>query len=60
MPGTGKTTIIIFLIKFLISKGKNILLTSYTNLAIDHILLKLDEIGVDFLRLGRFIIINYY
>lgn len=53
MPGTGKTTTLAFIIKVLVSKGKTILLTSYTHNAVDNVLLKLSEIGVDFIRLGR-------
>ncbi len=40
MPGTGKTHLISILIKTLYDKGKKILLTSYTNTAVDHILSK--------------------
>lgn len=53
MPGTGKTTLIAHLIKDLSSKGKSVLLCSYTNSAVDNILLKLKGLGVDFLRVGN-------
>lgn len=43
MPGTGKTTAIAQLVRFLVSKGKSVLLTSYTHTAVDNILLKLTE-----------------
>lgn len=52
MPGTGKTTLVAHMIKMLVAAGKTVLLTSYTNSAVDNILLKLKEHGVDFLRIG--------
>lgn len=52
MPGTGKTTVIAFLIKMLVAAKKTVLLTSYTNSAVDNILLKVKEYGIDFLRIG--------
>ena len=53
MPGTGKTSTIVQAIKGLIAQGKSMLLTSYTNSAVDNVLLKLLQEGVHFLRLGR-------
>lgn len=53
MPGTGKTTLIAHLIKRLSMEGKSVLLCSYTNSAVDNILLKLKDLGVDFLRIGN-------
>jgi DNA replication ATP-dependent helicase Dna2 len=53
MPGTGKTTTIAFIIRLLVEEKKTVLLTSYTHTAVDNVLLKLLEIKVDFLRLGR-------
>ncbi|EPQ30832.1 uncharacterized protein PFL1_01730 [Pseudozyma flocculosa PF-1] len=41
MPGTGKTTTVAELIKLLVSRGKSVLLTSYTHSAVDTILRKL-------------------
>lgn len=52
MPGTGKTTVIAHLIRILSSQNKSVLLTSYTNSAVDNILLKVKDLGVDFLRVG--------
>ncbi|GEQ69034.1 hypothetical protein JCM33374_g2705 [Metschnikowia sp. JCM 33374] len=52
MPGTGKTTVIAYLIKMLVAAKKTVLLTSYTNSAVDNILLKVKEYDVDFLRVG--------
>lgn len=53
MPGTGKTSTIVQAIKGLVAQGKGVLLTSYTNSAVDNVLLKLLQEGVHFLRLGR-------
>lgn len=53
MPGTGKTTTIAYIIKILVEKGKSILLTSYTHTAVDNLLLKLQEIDIEFVRLGK-------
>lgn len=53
MPGTGKTTTIVRLIAHLASKGKTVLLTSYTHSAVDTICRKLlKEEGINLLRLG--------
>ncbi|GAX73854.1 hypothetical protein CEUSTIGMA_g1304.t1 [Chlamydomonas eustigma] len=43
MPGTGKTSTIVSMIRALLSAGRTILVTSYTNSAVDNILLKLIE-----------------
>ncbi|ORZ07887.1 DNA replication factor Dna2-domain-containing protein, partial [Absidia repens] len=53
MPGTGKTMTTAELIKVLVGQGKSVLLTAYTHNALDNILLKLVEQGVDILRLGN-------
>ncbi|KAG9112793.1 Tripartite DNA replication factor [Ceratobasidium sp. 392] len=53
MPGTGKTTMVAELIKELARRGKSVLLTSYTNSAVDTILLKLLDVEFDILRLGN-------
>lgn len=53
MPGTGKTTVIAELIKMLVKSRKSVLLTSYTNSAVDNILLKVKEYDIDFLRIGN-------
>ncbi|EJS43392.1 dna2p [Saccharomyces arboricola H-6] len=52
MPGTGKTTVIAEIIKILVSKGKSVLLTSYTHSAVDNILIKLNETSINIMRLG--------
>eukprot|EP00850_Spirogloea_muscicola_P003650 SM000015S01150 [mRNA] locus=s15:37809:45597:- [translate_table: standard] len=53
MPGTGKTVTIMHAVCALVERGQSVLLSSYTNSALDNILMKLKEKGVDFLRLGR-------
>lgn len=52
MPGTGKTTTIAHIIRALVSQGKSVLLTSYTHTAVDNILLKIRNDGINILRLG--------
>src|SRR2546423_10550490 len=52
MPGTGKTTTIAHIIRALVTQGKSVLLTSYTHTAVDNILLKLRDDGIDILRIG--------
>jgi len=52
MPGTGKTTTIVEIIKILVSRGCRILLTSYTHSAVDTILRKFTDSDVSVLRLG--------
>lgn len=53
MPGTGKTTTITALIEILIKNNKKVLITSYTNTAVDNILLKLQSKNIDFYRIGN-------
>eukprot|EP00794_Sanderia_malayensis_P004887 gene4887-5527_t len=53
MPGTGKTTTIACIVKGLVALGKTVLITSYTHSAVDNILLKVKEMNLDFLRLGK-------
>lgn len=54
VPGAGKTTAIVGMIKALAAVGKRVLLVSYTNAAVDHVMLKLISGGFEnFLRLGR-------
>eukprot|EP01043_Picozoa_sp_COSAG02_P044224 COSAG02_NODE_3931_length_6026_cov_24.896575_6_plen_549_part_00 len=52
MPGTGKTTTIARLVQVLARGQKSVLLTSFTNAAVDNVLLKLKAHGQDFLRIG--------
>ena len=53
MPGTGKTTTIARLVAVLVAQGQSVLLTAFTNTAVDNILLKLQDLGSEFIRLGR-------
>lgn len=53
LPGTGKTSTIATAIKALLDSGKSVLVTSYTNSAVDNILVKLVAMEVPILRLGR-------
>ncbi|KAJ4842556.1 hypothetical protein Tsubulata_008498 [Turnera subulata] len=53
MPGTGKTSTMVHAVKALLMRGASILLTSYTNSAVDNLLIKLKAQGIDFLRIGR-------
>ncbi|KAF7732134.1 Tripartite DNA replication factor [Apophysomyces ossiformis] len=53
MPGTGKTTTTACLIKELVDRKKSVLVTAYTHTALDNVLLKVRESGVDVLRLGN-------
>ncbi|KAL0429394.1 UNVERIFIED_CONTAM: DNA replication ATP-dependent helicase/nuclease JHS1 [Sesamum radiatum] len=54
MPGTGKTSTMVHAVKALLMRGASILLTSYTNSAVDNLLLKLKTQGIDFIRIGRY------
>ena len=55
MPGSGKTTMTVALVRLLVKMGKSVLLTSYTHSAVDNLLLKLLQTAEEpyFLRLGR-------
>ena len=53
MPGAGKTCTLVAAIKALVAAGRSVLLSAYTNSAVDNVLLKLVEAGVAFVRLGR-------
>ncbi|GAV87672.1 Cas_Cas4 domain-containing protein/Dna2 domain-containing protein/AAA_11 domain-containing protein/AAA_12 domain-containing protein [Cephalotus follicularis] len=53
MPGTGKTSTMVHAVKALLMRGSSILLTSYTNSAVDNLLIKLKAQAVDFVRIGR-------
>ncbi len=53
-PGTGKTSTIVHAVRALLAAGASVLITAYTNSAVDNVLLKLAEAGVQgFVRLGR-------
>lgn len=53
MPGTGKSTCIVFLVRVLVAMGRSVLLSSYTNSALDNLLIKLSEFKVDLVRIGN-------
>jgi len=53
MPGSGKSTTIVGLIRLLAGMGQSVLLVAYTNSAVDTVLTKLQEHEKQFLRLGR-------
>lgn len=46
LPGTGKTSTLAFITRLLAAQGKRVLITSYTNSAVDNVALKLVEKGV--------------
>ncbi|KAI8384352.1 DNA replication factor Dna2-domain-containing protein [Radiomyces spectabilis] len=52
MPGTGKTTTTAHIIKALADQKKSVLLTAYTHTALDNVLVKIREAGIDVLRLA--------
>lgn len=53
MPGTGKTTTIAIIVLVLYLLGKSVLVTAYTHTAVDNLLIKLRDFGVNtFVRLG--------
>ena len=55
MPGTGKSSTLAFAIRSLVSKGHRVLITSYTHSAVDTLVTKLKDSGMDqstILRLG--------
>ncbi|TMW88814.1 hypothetical protein EJD97_018033 [Solanum chilense] len=58
MPGTGKTSTMVYAVKALLMRGSSILLTSYTNSAVDNLLLKLKSQGIDFIRIGRYEVVH--
>ncbi|XP_020229292.1 DNA replication ATP-dependent helicase/nuclease DNA2 isoform X2 [Cajanus cajan] len=58
MPGTGKTSTLVHAVKALLIRGASILLTAYTNSAVDNLLIKLKAQGIDFIRIGRHEVVN--
>lgn len=53
MPGAGKTTTLVELIRILAERGCNILVASYTHSAVDNLLVRLQDTGVPVLRIGN-------
>ena len=58
MPGTGKTTVIAELVRTLVSRGKTVLVASYTHSAVDTILMKLSRMGGEDAKGGGFEILR--
>ena len=53
LPGAGKSATLAATVKALVDMGKSVLITSHTHNAVDNILTRLPEVGVDdFLRVG--------
>ena len=44
-PGSGKTSTIVALVQCLVAIGKSVLLTAYTNSAVDNMLLRLKKVS---------------
>ncbi|KAG1146031.1 hypothetical protein G6F37_003597 [Rhizopus arrhizus] len=53
MPGTGKTTTTAEIIKYLVGMNKTILVAAFTHTALDNVLSKVRDQGMDVLRLGN-------
>lgn len=53
MPGSGKTSTLSFIVRMLVARGEVVLLTSYTNAAVDNLMNKLRESGVSPAVMGR-------
>ena len=53
MPGSGKTTTIVAMVRLMALLGQSVLVVAYTNSAVDTILTKLVAAGQAVLRLGR-------
>lgn len=51
--GTGKTSVIAEIVNQLFYKGKRILVSAFTNMAIDNVGWHLHEAGIPFIRLGN-------
>ena len=52
-PGTGKTTVIVEWVKYFISQGKRVLVSSQNNKAVDNVLVKMiNRPDVDAIRIG--------
>jgi DNA replication ATP-dependent helicase Dna2 len=52
-PGSGKTTVIALIIDILIKLKKRVLVTTLTNNALDNILVKLKQKGINFARISN-------
>ena len=52
-PGSGKTEIIVHLVKMFAEMGKTVVIVAHTNQAVDNILLKLLNHNIRFMRIGN-------
>ena len=52
-PGTGKTTVLVELIRHAAARGERVLAAAPSNLAVDNLVERLVEIGVDVVRVGH-------
>jgi ATP-dependent RNA/DNA helicase IGHMBP2 len=52
-PGTGKTTTLAEAIRLAVARGDKALVCAPTNAAVDHLTLKLTQLGIDVVRMGH-------
>lgn len=53
-PGTGKTRVVAEIVRRAVARGERVLVAAFTNQAVDNVLLRLREEGMDdFVRLGH-------
>src|SRR6202012_2426407 len=52
-PGTGKTTVLVEIIRQAVSQGQRVLASAPSNIAVDNLVEKLLEVGLDAVRMGH-------
>lgn len=52
-PGTGKTTVLVEIIRQAVAKGQRVLASAPSNIAVDNLVEKLLEVGLDAVRMGH-------
>ncbi|MEY3012513.1 MAG: hypothetical protein RIT45_1248 [Pseudomonadota bacterium] len=52
-PGTGKTRVLVEVVRQALGRGERVLCAAASHAAVDHLVAKLGEAGVDVLRLGH-------